>query len=175
MSKQIKPNASAHRKVNPMVNVVAETLRGLGYAQLKAVKPGHAICFNEETGELVLIDQLNSDTTGNYNGLEIWKGLERIGILNKDQLYAIINGEHAKQGYPDWRMFDKGYYQAISKIRLDWEGFIKTLQDNKDDESSAKALAAKYAIPEADAKKLLELSLAKMTLLGDKYVEERLK
>jgi hypothetical protein len=72
-------------------------------------------------------------------------------------------------------MFDKGYYQAISKIRLDWEGFIKTLQDNKDDESSAKALAAKYSIPEADAKKLLQLTLAKMTMLGDEYVEERLR
>lgn len=175
MSKQIKPNASAHRKVNPMVNVVAETLRGLGYAQLKAVKPGHAICFNEETGELVLIDQLNSDTTGNYNGLEIWKGLERIGILNKDQLYAIINGEHAKQGYPDWRMFDKGYYQAINKIRPDWEGFIKILKENEDDESCVKALVAKYAIPEEDATKLLELTIEKIALLSDGYAEETLK
>jgi DNA gyrase/topoisomerase IV subunit A len=72
-------------------------------------------------------------------------------------------------------MFDKGYYQAIRKIKSDWEGFIKILQDNKDDESSAKALAAKYAIPETDAKKLLQLTLAKMTMLGDEYVEERLK
>jgi hypothetical protein len=129
MSKQIKPNASAHRKVNPMVNVVAETLRGLGYAQLKAVKPGHAICFNEETGELVLIDQLNSDTTGNYNGLEIWKGLERIGILNKDQLYAIINGGARKTRLPPiGGCSTKAITRPSAKSDSTGRGSSKTLQ-----------------------------------------------
>jgi hypothetical protein len=86
-----------------------------------------------------------------------------------------MNGENAKQGYPDWRMFDKGYYQAIRKIKSDWEGFIKILKDNNDDESMVKALVVKYSIPEADAKKLLQLTLAKMTMIGDEYVEERLR
>jgi hypothetical protein len=36
-------------------------------------------------------------------------------------------------------------------------------------------LAAKYSIPEADAKKLLQLTIEKIALLSDGYAEETLK
>ena len=68
-------------------------------------------------------------------------------------IITFMNGENAKQGYPDWRMFDKGYYQAIRKIKSDWEGFIKILKDNNDDESMTVAEAAKKAQSAYMAKK----------------------
>jgi len=175
MSRQIEPNVLGHSHENPILPWVRSEFKELGYSVLGAVKEGHAIAYHEERGELVLVNQLNADKKGDFDQAEIWLGTENLGLFTFKQIEAIMNGENAKQGYPDWRMFDKGYYQAIRKIKSDWEGFIKILQDNKDDESSAKALAAKYSIPEADAKKLLQLTLAKMTMMGDEYVEERIK
>jgi len=175
MSKQTKLNDVGHSHENPILPWARSQFKELGYSLLGAVKEGHAIAYHEERGELVLINQLNADEKGDFDQVEIWLGTENLGLFTSKQIEAIMTGENAKQDYPDWRMFDKGYYQAIRKIKSDWEGFIKILQDNKDDESSAKALAAKYAIPETDAKKLLQLTLAKMTMLGDEYVEERLK
>ena len=175
MSKQAKPNNIGHSHENPILPWARSKFKELGYSVLGAVKEGHAIAYDEERGELVLVNQLNADKKGDFDQAEIWLGTENLGLFTFKQMGAIMTGEHAKQSYPDWRIFDKGYYQAISKIRPDREGFIKILQDNKDDESSAKALAAKYAIPKADAKKLLQLTLAKMTLLDDEYVEERNK
>jgi hypothetical protein len=107
---------------------VRSEFKELGYSVLGAVKEGHAIAYHEERGELVLVNQLNADKKGDFDQAEIWLGTENLGLFTFKQIEAIMNGENAKQGYPDWRMFDKGYYQAIRKIKSDWEGFIKILQ-----------------------------------------------
>jgi hypothetical protein len=175
MSKQTKPNNAGHSHENPILCWVRTQFRELGYSILGAVKKGHAAAFKDETGELILVDQLNADKKGDFDKVEVWRGNENLGLFTFKQIEAIMTGAMTKTGRPDWRMFDKGYYQALKIVHKDMSGFIQTLRENSDDESIVKALVAKYGIPEVEAKKTLDLTLANLETLSDEYIEERLK
>jgi hypothetical protein len=61
MSKQNILNDVGHGHENQILDWVRSKFKELGYSVLGAVKEGHVIAYNEKTGELIQVDQLNAD------------------------------------------------------------------------------------------------------------------